>query len=121
MKLDMKRVKISILNNDYFIKTDADEEYLHQIALYLEEKIKEVSSQQVVSMDIPRPFLLATLRIADDYLRLKREFEEFRSRAEERTRKLVEILEKAELCEDFDLRSEDNSGEKGDLYGKLSE
>ncbi|HEY7535013.1 MAG TPA: hypothetical protein VH878_03620, partial [Thermodesulfobacteriota bacterium] len=42
---------------------------------------------------VPRPFLLATVKIVDDYFRLKREFEEFKNRAEESSKRLVEILD----------------------------
>jgi cell division protein ZapA len=90
----LKRVKITVLNNDFLIRTDADEEYVKEIAHYLEDKIKEASPQPG-SMVVPRPFLLATLRITDDYFRLKREFEEFKNRAEERSRNLVELLDVA--------------------------
>jgi hypothetical protein len=56
---------------------------------------------------IPRPFLLATLKIVDDYFRLKREFEEFKNRAEERSRRLVEILDSSlGEKETFDHRRE---------------
>lgn len=88
----MKSVKINVLGNEYFVKTDAEEEYVSQIAGFLEANIKEVSPQ-VGAIVIPRPFLLATLKIADDYFRLKREFEEFQNRAEEKSRRLVEMLD----------------------------
>jgi cell division protein ZapA len=106
----VRRVKISVFNNDYFIKTDAEDEYIQQIATYLEEKVKE-TSPQVGAIVVPRPFLLATIKIADDYFRLKREFEEFKNRAEERTRRLVEILESAKSNETFSLQSEERRGE----------
>jgi len=88
----VKRVKISLLNNDYQIKTDAEEEYVQEIARYLEDKVREVSPQ-AGAIVVPRPFLLATLKITDDYFRLRREFEEFKNRAEERSKSLVEILD----------------------------
>ncbi len=88
----MRRVKINVLNNEYFIKTDADEDYVREIANYVEEKIME-DFPHVGAVTVPRPFLLATLKVVDDYFRLKREFEEFKNRAEEGSRRLVEILD----------------------------
>jgi cell division protein ZapA len=88
----MRRVKINVLSNEYYIKTDADEEYVREIANYLEEKVKE-ASPHVGAVAVPRPFLLATLKVVDDYFRMKREFEEFKNRAEEGSRRLVEILD----------------------------
>ncbi len=88
----MRRVKINVLNNELFIKTDAEEEYVQEISNYLEDKVRE-ASPQVDAVVVPRPFLLATLKIVDDYFRLKREYEEFKNRAEDRSRRLVEILD----------------------------
>lgn len=113
----MKSVKIRVLGNEYFIKTDADEVYANQIARFLEEKIKE-TSPQVGAMLIPRPFLLATLKIADDYFRLKREFEEFKNRAEEKSRRLVEMLDNSlEDEKPFDHKGrEERSRGEGEFY-----
>ncbi len=40
----MNRLKIKFLDADYYIKTDADEDYVRKIALYLEQKVKEISA-----------------------------------------------------------------------------
>ena len=88
----MRRMKISVFNKDYFIKTDADDEYVSEIAAYLEEKLREASPGED-TVSAPRPFLLATLKIADEYFRLKREFEEFKNRAEQKSNSLVEMLD----------------------------
>jgi cell division protein ZapA (FtsZ GTPase activity inhibitor) len=110
----MKSVRIRVLNNDYFIKTDADEEYVQQIASFLEKKIKE-TFPQVGSVLIPRPFLLATLKVVDDYFRLKREFEEFRSRAEEKSRRLVEMLDSS-FEEERRFDNQDRGEKKGEEF-----
>ena len=88
----MRRVNINVFNNDYLIKTDAEEDYVKQIAQFLEEKVKEIADDDL-TLAIPRPFLLATLKITDDFFRLKNEFEEYKSRAEEKSRELVELLD----------------------------
>ena len=88
----MRRVNINVFNNDYLIKTDAEEDYVKQIAQFLEEKVREISNDDL-TLAIPRPFLLATLKIADDFFRLKNEFEEYKGRAEEKSKELVELLD----------------------------
>jgi len=108
----MRRVKINVFNNDYFIKTDADEEYVSQIADYLEKKLKE-ASPGMDSISAPRPFLLATLIIADDYFKLKRDFEEFKNRAEERSKSLVEMLDSSIKSIETFIPQREERGEKG--------
>ncbi|MEE9214024.1 MAG: cell division protein ZapA [Thermodesulfobacteriota bacterium] len=90
----MRTVKINFLNNEYSIKTDAEYEYVQDIALFLENKVKEVS-KQASSMVVPRPLFLATLKIIDDYFRIKTEFEDFKNSADQRSKELVEILERS--------------------------
>lgn len=96
----MRRVKVNVLNNEYFVKTDAEEEYIVNLAAYVEENVKEIDPQ-LSTVALPYPLLLAILKIADDYFRLKREFEEFKNRAEERSRRLVEMLEGTASNEPF--------------------
>ena len=88
----MKRLKINFFNNDYVIKTDAEEDYVRKIASYLEEKILEVT-QGDSTMVIPRSILLAMLKITDDYFKIAKDFEEFKDSAEERSKRLVKILD----------------------------
>jgi cell division protein ZapA len=88
----MKRLKIRFLDMDYVIKTDADEDYVQKIATYLEQKVKEISAQEN-SMVVPNALLLAMLKITDDYFKLLKDFEEFKDGAEERSKRLVQILE----------------------------
>lgn len=107
----MRRVKINVFDNNYVIKTDAEEEYVREIALYLEEKVNEVD-KHAAPMTIPRPLLLASLKIADDYFRLKREFEEYKSGTEEKSRKLVEILDSSLKQEEFPEFQSETGGEK---------
>lgn len=90
----MRSVNINVFNNDYVIKTDAEEDYVREIALFLEDKVKEVTNDDV-TLVIPRPFLLATLKITDDFFRMKKEFEEYKGRAEEKSRELVELLDRS--------------------------
>ncbi len=99
----MKRLKIKFFDIEYFIKTDADESYVQEIASYLEQKIKEISGQEGGAA-VPRPVLLAMLKITDDYFKLLKDFKEFKESAEERSNRLVKILDNSlNDKETFDL------------------
>ena len=88
----MKRLKVRFMDADYIIKTDADEDYVQKIASYVEQKVKDISTQEN-NMVVPNALLLAMLKITDDYFKLLKDFEEFKDGAEERSRRLVQILE----------------------------
>jgi len=88
----VKRLKIRFFDIDYVIKTDAEEDYVQKIASFIEGKVKEISKPES-AMVLPRSFLLAMLKITDDYFRVERDFEEFKDRAEERSKRLVQMLE----------------------------
>lgn len=88
----MRRLKIKFLNTEYVIKTDADEEYVQKIASFLEDKVKEISEKES-NIAVPRSFLIAMLKITDDYFKLGRDFDEFKDASEQRSQRLVQILE----------------------------
>ena len=88
----MKRLKIRFFDIDYVIKTDAEEDYVQKIASFIENKVKEISKVES-AMVVPRSFLLAMLKITDDYFRIEKDFEEFKDRAEERSKRLLQILD----------------------------
>ena len=88
----MKRLKVRFFETDYVIKTDADENYVQEIAFYLEQKVKAISGQDS-SIFVPQSFLLTMLKVTDDYFRILKDFEEFKDSAEERSKRLVEILD----------------------------
>ena len=88
----MRRLKIKFLNTEYVIKTDADEEYVQKIASYLEDKVKETSEKDS-NVPVPQSFLVAMLKITDDYFKLGRDFDEFKDASEQRSNRLVQILE----------------------------
>lgn len=88
----MKRLKIRFFDIDYVIKTDAEEDYVQKIASYIEDKVREISNIEN-AMVVPRSVLLAMLKITDDYFRVEKDFEEFKDRAEERSNRLLQILE----------------------------
>lgn len=103
----MKRLKIRFFDNDYIIKTDAEEGYVQKIASFIENKVKEISKVEN-SMVVPRSFLLAMLKITDDYFRVEKDFEEFKDRAEERSNRLLQILESS-LTESESFSSSDGT------------
>jgi cell division protein ZapA (FtsZ GTPase activity inhibitor) len=111
----MKTVKISFLGNEYQVKTDADEGYVRELAAYLEEKSRD-SLQALGSYKVPLPLFLAMIKIADELFRLKSEYEEYRSRAEEKTRTIVRLLDSS--LEESDITELEEESSKGQENNK---
>lgn len=96
----MQRVKINFFGKEYSILSDADESYVREISEYLENRVKEVNKEGP-KVTISHSFLLASLKILDDYFRLKKEFEEYRESAEQKSRGMVELLDSCSKYETF--------------------
>lgn len=89
------KVKVTIFGREYLVVTDADEDYVLEIANYLERKVKEVSENGTPTSISP-PVLMASLGIIDDFFSLQREFDEFKRNTERKTKDLAELLESPE-------------------------
>ena len=81
---------VRIMGEDYPIKSDADSDYLHELASYVEEKIVSISSKNKFPPRLKREVLAAIL-IADDYFTEKRKNAEI----EEKQAKLTATVEEA--------------------------
>jgi len=90
----MRRVQISLFGQRFTIRSDAEEHYMREIAQFLEEKVRECSGDEEVP-EVPDQFLVAAFKVVDDLFRVKKELEEHKSRAEQKSRGLVEILDKS--------------------------
>ncbi|MCG0274542.1 MAG: cell division protein ZapA [Thermosediminibacteraceae bacterium] len=73
---DVTRVKVEICGEDYYIKGSASEEYIRQLANYVDQKMKLLSK---VNPRLSRVNLavLTALNIADEYFKIKAEYDEF--------------------------------------------
>lgn len=96
----MERVKIHFFGKEYSIITDAEENYVKEIAGYLEDKVREVSRDDS-NIAVSHSFLLASLKILDDFFRLKKEFEDYKESAEQKSSEMVDLLDSCSKYEAF--------------------
>ena len=84
--------EVTILNQKFVIKSEADEKYVNRVSDYVSEKMHDITahSKSVTSL---RVAILAALNIADDYFKLKGKSKERRSRAEEKIKDLIAIID----------------------------
>ncbi|MFH1351654.1 MAG: cell division protein ZapA [Pseudomonadota bacterium] len=88
----MEPIKVRILDHEYLIKSDGDVELIHQIADYVNEKLKEVK-EDTERLSEKRTAILAALNIASDYFQLLKEREELITHIRERTNAIIDDID----------------------------
>lgn len=90
-------VEIKVFGQTYTVKTDAEEDYIQEVAKYVNEKMEEVL-KKTKSVSTVNVAILTALNIADDLLREK----------EKRTALLREVETKSkDLVEKIDIKMGD--------------
>ena len=88
----MGSVEVYILGQKYTIKGDAPEEYIQQLANYVQDKIKEAYSNSP-SITPVKASILAAITIADELHRLRNEQENLTKSIEEKTVELTRLFD----------------------------
>ncbi len=88
----MGSVEIHILGQKYTIKGDEPEEYIQQLAGYVQEKIRDVynNSPNITPL---KASILAAVTIADELHKLKNEQENIAKSIEEKTVALTRLFD----------------------------
>ncbi|MBI1909020.1 MAG: cell division protein ZapA [Deltaproteobacteria bacterium] len=88
----MKRpVEITLLNQKFTVKTDADDGHVGRVTDYVGQKLTELSSQAktVPTLSVA---LLTCLNIADEYFRFKETKKGSMVKAERKIKDLIELI-----------------------------
>jgi cell division protein ZapA len=87
-----KRFSIRILGQELSVLSDARDGHVADVERYVSDKIEEVknNSADQTTLNI---IILAALNIADEYLRLKGEKEDFYKELEIKSEKLIQFIE----------------------------
>ena len=100
-------VEIKVFGQTYTVKTDAEEDYIHEVAKYVNEKMDEIlkKTKSVSTLNVA---ILTALNIADDLLREK----------EKRVALLEEVDAKArDLSKKIDIEMGETEFEKPRIMG----
>lgn len=84
-------VEIEIFGQKYLIKGDSDQEYLRQLAEYVDSKMREVHGRHQLSTP-GKVAVLAALNITHELFSIKKEMEEHDSIITNKTEKLLERI-----------------------------
>jgi cell division protein ZapA len=84
----MQPIKVRILDSEYLIKTEEDEEWVLRIAEYVGAKLKEIQ-ENTEGLTGKKEAILAALDIASDYFQLLRERDQRQAALRQRTETLI--------------------------------
>lgn len=87
-----KSYEVSILNQKFIIKSEADERYVQKVADYLNKKIHDIQAhtKSVSSLSVA---LLAALNVADDLFKLKEKRKDGNHVAEKKIKDLISMID----------------------------
>ncbi len=88
--------KVEIMGREYTVRSDEGEEWVSQIAEYVNSKIKEVSenTKTISTLNIA---ILTALNIANDYFKLSEAQKQFKERFESSSTRLVRLIDSQEM------------------------
>ncbi|HET97836.1 MAG TPA: cell division protein ZapA [Desulfurivibrio alkaliphilus] len=88
-------VKFEVLGQEYPLLTDAPEEDVQEILQLVKTHLEEVSRGNSRGLPANKAAILTSLNMAGQYVRLKREFKEYRQQVEQHLGRLGERVEQA--------------------------
>ena len=90
--MEKNSVKVNILGSEYALKSDADPEYISDLASYVDQKMEKL--QQGSSIHAPLKIaVLTAVNISDELFRLKRKHEKLVKEIESASEEITENLD----------------------------
>ena len=88
----MKTFEVKILGQRYKVRSDDGEEYIQQLAEYLNEQLTEVQkgTRSVATHNVA---ILAALNIADNLFKLRDEDKRLKKEVKERVRRILKLIQ----------------------------
>ena len=90
--MEKNSVKVNILGSEYALKSDANPEYISDLASYVDQKMQKL--QQGSSIHVPLKIaVLTAVNISDELFRLKRKHEKLVKEIESASEEITENLD----------------------------
>ena len=86
-------IKVDIYDQAYTVRSDGDPEYLKQLAEYVDQRMREISSG-TLTVDSRKVAILAALYIADELHQLRRAHEQADEQLATRSMECSEMLDR---------------------------
>ncbi len=85
-------IRVTIYDQEYFMRGDLDEVYIQKLAEYLDAKMRSIA-ERTRTVDSLRVAILAGLNIADEYHQLKSKYEATTGQIDEKVEAYTRVLD----------------------------
>jgi len=97
MGKDSNLTEVEIQGQTYKIRGEGGKEYIHQLADYVDKKMKEISDMNY-TVDSLKLAILAAINITDEYFKTKKELERAERVVSEKIAKLIKELDQLTIA-----------------------
>ena len=85
-------VKVTILEQEYLVRSEEDREQVYRVAEYVNEKLSEIRDS-AEGLSEKKTAILAALNIASEYFQILKEKDDLTATLQQRTRSLIHTIE----------------------------
>ena len=89
-----KPIKVSIMGQEYNIRTDADQNYIKKVAKFVEDRMKEIQNAAPDTTSQLRIAVLVAMNVTDEYFTIKRQKNEVVDKLESKTIAMSDFIDK---------------------------
>jgi cell division protein ZapA len=84
--------KVVIYNQTYSLRSDHDQDYIHELAEYVDKRMNEIA-RATMTVDSLRVAILAALQIADELYQSRKDMRETEEEIADRSSKYIDLLD----------------------------
>ena len=88
-----KPVKVSIMGQEYNVRTDANPKYIKKVAKFVEDRMKEIQDAAPDTTSQLRIAVLAAMNVTDEYFSIMQKKNEAIDKLESKTIAITEFIE----------------------------
>jgi cell division protein ZapA len=92
MDTPKNRVRVNIYGEEYTIRSEGDEEYIREVARYVDSKMREIA-EKIPNKSPSRVAILAALNITDEYFGTRKQEDTELASLEERASSMITLLD----------------------------
>ena len=92
MQMEKNSIKVNIMGAEYALKSDADPQYIEELASYIDQKMKRLGEGLPVKSQL-KIAVLTAINLGDELFRLKQKYENLVKEIESASEEITENLD----------------------------